>query len=266
MAIDYVIDHLCEPKDALTTAGILARLKGREQAERIIKLYRDAGDNRPYTQMGFEFTRSTPEGAEETQTIRVDELLYASAILDDFRAACATCPANLTQRDYGCFGRIQYPLSDHAERWLLLQLPQPHEAPLVWTLLGENLRELNAQSNEVQPIRESGNYFESTLNPRRKLGEIAMSGNNIFYLLFMQGHISPSRAAMLLLFFNAIPRNIDAPQIIQLTSGAPSDAAQYPYQHTPDPTLDDATIRDLKGFFAALHLAWRLNVTLLLDV
>jgi hypothetical protein len=179
---------------------------------------------------------------------------------------CEGCPANVRSAPFGCFGRIAYPLSDHAERWLLLQLPLPEQAPLIWTLLQQNLRELNLHSQQVQDIRDGGTYFESTLNPRRKLGEIAVSGNNLFYFLFMQGHMSPSRAAMTLLIFGAIPRNIDAGEIFKLTP-APKDAAdRFPFQFVPEPEIDDATVRELKAFFRAMYTAWRQNVDLLLDV
>ncbi|MEM6285285.1 MAG: hypothetical protein AAF787_24060, partial [Chloroflexota bacterium] len=127
MAIDYVINYLCEPKDQLTTQGILARLKGRDQARRIIQLYEDAGEgDRPYTEMGFELSRSAAAGGdEETETVRVSEILEASNQLNPLAKHCEGCPANITGRPFGCFGNITYPLSDHAERWLLLQLPIP---------------------------------------------------------------------------------------------------------------------------------------------
>ena len=44
MALDYVIDYDCAPKRALGTAGILERLKARERATAIIRLYRRSGD------------------------------------------------------------------------------------------------------------------------------------------------------------------------------------------------------------------------------
>jgi hypothetical protein len=265
MAIDYVVDYGCEPKDLLTTAGILGRLKGREQARQVIQVYREAGDDRPTSEMGFEFTRNTPEGEEQTETVLIDDLLATSAQLDPLAHHCSGCPANVKGEPFGCFGRIPYPISDHGERWLLLQLPQPHEAPLVWTLLGEHLRELNEQAAEVQAIREGGTYFESAHNPRRKLGEIALSGNNLFYLLFMGGHLTPARAAVTMLFFNVIPRNIDAPDMYKLTPPPPDADERYPFQFQPDPDVDDKSISAFKAFFHAMYAAWRLNVNLLID-
>ena len=266
MAIDYTVNHLCEPKDQLTTQGILARLKGREQAKRITELYRRAGENRSADQMGFELTRTAADGTEETQTVLVSDLLAASAQLDPLASHCAGCPANVSGEPFGCFGTVNYPMSDHAERWLLLQLPLPEDAPLVWTLLQQHLRELNLHADQVQQIRAGGAYFESLLNPRRRLGEIALSGNNVFYFLFMQGHIAPSRAGITLLLFNAIPRSLDAPDILKLTPAPPTAAEHHPFQFAPDPQLDDHTVNELKAFFRALYTAWRLNVDLLLDV
>ena len=254
MAIDYVIDYACEPKNALTTPSILARLKGRDQAKRIIKLYRDAGDNRPYDQMGFEFTRATADGDEETEIVMVTELIEAAKALDEHASHCAGCPANRTGAPYGCFSKVPYPISDHGERWLLLRLPLPHEALLPWTLLGENLREINQSDSDVQEIRDTGTYFESERNPRRRLGEIALSGNNLFFMLFMGGHITPARAAVLMLFFGVIPQNIEAPTMYQLTP-APEDAeTRHPFQLQPEPDVDDSTVRHLKGVFrGTLH-------------
>jgi len=265
MAIDYVIDYACEPKQQLTTPTILSRLKGRDQARRIIKLYRDAGDNRPYEQMGFEFTRATADGGEETEIVMVNDLIEDAKTLDQYAEHCVGCPANRTGAPYGCFNKVPYPISDHGERWLLMRLPLPPEAVLVWTLLGENLREINQSDATVQEIRETGTYFESERNPRRRLGEIALSGNNVFFLLFMGGHIPPARAAVLMLFFGVISQNIDAPTMYKLTP-APADAeTRHPYQLKPEPETDDGTITSLKAFFDALYTAWRLNVDLLVD-
>jgi hypothetical protein len=69
--------------------------------------------------------------------------------------------ANALKRPFGCFGRIDYPLTDHAERVALLEY-HPSDAPLVWSLLGETLRELNEQSAMVESVAARR---VSTLNP-----------------------------------------------------------------------------------------------------
>ncbi len=65
MGIDYLIQYDCEPKRALTIEGLMGRLKGRDRAARIIQLYRENGDTRPPSKMGFEMARRLPDGTEE---------------------------------------------------------------------------------------------------------------------------------------------------------------------------------------------------------
>src|SRR5688572_641387 len=122
MAIDYVIDYPCVPKETLSTGGILERLKARERAGAVIKLFREAGDQRPPSEMGFEFTRTTLQGEEENRVIVVQEMLDLAAELDPLAHYCADCPANIMGVPYGCVGAIEYPISVAAERWLLDQL------------------------------------------------------------------------------------------------------------------------------------------------
>ena len=87
MALDYVIDQDCAPKQALTTAGILERLKARERASTIIRLYRRSGDQRSPREMGFEMLRTAADGSEETQIVVVQHLLDSAAELDPLRLA-----------------------------------------------------------------------------------------------------------------------------------------------------------------------------------
>src|SRR5215204_1403660 len=123
MAIDYVIDYDCEPKRTLTTDGILERIKGRERAAMIIKLFRENGDDRPPSEMGFEFTRRAAEGEEDTQLIVVQHILDEVEDLKPLEPYCRGCPANRAGRPFGCMSFVQYPISGKGEAWLLNQLP-----------------------------------------------------------------------------------------------------------------------------------------------
>ena len=152
MAIDYVIDYTCVPKQTLTTEGIVERLKARERAGAVIKLFRENGDQRPPSEMGFEFTRTTVEGEEETRVIVVQVMLDLAAQLDPLEQHCAGCPANVSGRPFGCVGAIQYPITAAAERWLLDQLPDIEE-PLTWLLLRQGVQDLGYDGEAVRPLR-----------------------------------------------------------------------------------------------------------------
>ena len=94
MALDTLIDYDCAPKQALGAPGILERLKARERAATIIRLYRRNGDQRSPRDMGFEMVRSAADGSEETQVVVVQHLLDSAAELDPLAPHCAGCPAN----------------------------------------------------------------------------------------------------------------------------------------------------------------------------
>src|SRR5262249_17721413 len=111
MAIDYIIDYACVPKETLTTNGIVERIKARERANAVIKLFREKGDQRPPSQMGFEFPRTNLNGEKETRVIVVQEMLDQAAELAPLAHYCEGCPANVHNRPFGCIGQIEYPIS-----------------------------------------------------------------------------------------------------------------------------------------------------------
>ena len=267
MAIDYIIDYDCVPKQTLGTEGILERIKAQARAENVIRLFREHGDTRPPSEMGFEFTRSLPDGTEETQVIMVQDMLDQAAELNPLASYCVGCPANALGKPFGCMGQIQYPISSAAEAWLLDRLPGI-EQPLVWLLLRQGVQEMGYDGAAVQPLRANPTYFEERRIRGRDLVEFVFTADQVFEMLFMLGHIQPSHASMLLLLFNAIPRDVEANQIVQIlnhTLTAEEIAQQYPFQMKLDPN-DDPTTADLKQFFYAAYHAWTLNVRLLLDV
>lgn len=265
MAIDYVIDTNCIPKQTLTTEGIMERLKGKERAETIIRMYRQAGDQRPPSEMGYEFTRSTPAGQSETETIVVQDVLDLVDQLKPLEKHCTGCPANRTGSPFGCMGFVQYPISGAAEAWLLNQLPAPNE-PLIWLLLKQGVDNFQYDGQTIAALRQqSDTYFEDRLAARRILGEFDLDANQVFEMIFAVGDISPNHAGILLLFFNAIERSeIQADEIMRIAPAAPDLVAKYPFLHQIMPA-DDPTTRDLKHFFHALYLAWSLNVLLKVD-
>jgi hypothetical protein len=266
MAIDYIINHSCIPKQTLGTGGILDRLKGQERARTIIKLFRQNGDERPPSEMGFEFTRRGPDGEEENRVIVVQELLDAAEELRPLEQHCVGCPANRTDMPFGCMGFINYPITEAAENWLLDRLPVPDE-PLVWLLLKQVMQEFKYDGSTVNEWRVNGDMFFETPNVNgRRLGELSVDSNQVFEMLFgRREYIMPRQAALLLLFFRAVERDLEADQIKQLDPAPVNLESVYPFVLKED-EKDDNTTSELKAFFRAMYLAWKLDVNLLLDV
>jgi hypothetical protein len=267
VAIDYAIEFPCVPRFTFGTHGIIDRLKARDRARTIIRLFRENGDERPPSEMGFEFTRSLPNGEEETRVIVVQEILDEAAQLDPLAQHCKGCPANNLGVPFGCTGFIQYPVSAAAERWLLDALPGI-ETPLVWLLLREGVQQMGYDGNQVKPLRANPTYFEEQRLMGRDMVEFTFSADQVFEMLFLLGDIKPPHAGMMLLFFNAIPREVEANQIASImnnTLNGDEKMREFPFQMTIHKD-DDKTVAELKDFFRSLYLAWTLNAPVTLDV
>ena len=267
MGIDYLIDYDCAPKHTFSVAELTARLKGRERAERIIRLYRDNGDYRPPSEMGFEFVRRAVDGAEETETIIVQDLLDAAAELEPWAEHCRTCPANRLADAFGCMDGIPYPITERAERWLLAQLPDDSH-PLPYMLLQKAIREHGYKGEAARALRaQAGVFFEAEEAPTRKLHALKVSGDQVFEMLFLTGHIQPAHGSLLLQFFGGISQDLD-PDVIMQLADPPSEA--WLDEHVPFlldvEAGDPPDIVHFKHFFEAMYWAFRLRVALLLDV
>lgn len=267
MAIDHVIDLDCVPKRALSSTGLLARIKSRNRADAIIKLYRDHNDNRQPSEMGFEMVRRTPDGNEETRVVMVNDLLDDAAPLESLSTHCVGCPANRTGESFGCYGFVGYPISRAAELWLLKLLPGPDD-PLVLLLLRQTLIDYVFRSEEVARMRQSpGTIFETSERFARRIEDVQITTDQVFEMLFLSNVIQPAHGVLLMLFFGAIPREMDAESLMKLTQPGDNGSVSRdaPFLMQPDPADDESTTA-LKGFLEALHVAYRLNVTLSLDV
>jgi hypothetical protein len=264
VGIDFVIDYACIPKEALSTMGILARLKARDRAARIIKLYRDSGDMRPPAEMGFELARRTPDGEEETQVVIVQSLLDDAAPLDTFAPHCVECPANRTGAPYGCLGNVNYPITKQAEFWLLKRLPIAEE-PLPFLLLREVISENRELAQQAAQIRAtSDSIFESKEVFGRVVEGITATTNHLFGLMFLGSAVTPVQNVMLMLFFGAIRRDMEADELRALNPAPPDFQERFPFLIAPAED-DDRCLSEIKDFLEALYIAWGLDVSVSLD-
>lgn len=258
MAIDYAIQYDCAPRRELGDDDLLELLKEQERANLIIRMYRESGDQRPPSEMGYEFTRQTPEAQPETRLIVVQDVLDRVEVLNTLAHHCRGCPANRASRPYGCTGFIQYPLSVAGEAWLLNQLPTPAD-PLVWLLLKQGIDNFMYDGQDIAALRAgSDTYFETQTALVRGLGEFSVNANQVFEMIFTVGDIQPNHAGVLLLFFHAIPRDLEADRIMGIGAASPAD---LPFLLQTE-RGDDQTIDELKDFFRALYMAWALGVGL----
>ena len=272
MAIDYIIEYECLPKERLTPEGILERIKEKQRAETVIQWFREAGDERPPSEMGFEFSRSARDEPASTQLIVVQDLLDHAAALDEHAHHCSDCPANRSASPFGCMGFIQYPINAQTEAWLLDRLPVPDE-PLIWLLLKQGIQRLGYDGSSVRALRERDSqreageraYFLASEAPQRRLGELRVTGDQALEMIIGVGErIIANHAGILLLFFDAIDRDLEASEIQGISSFDREIRERFQFEMAAVPASHEG-IREMISFFHALYLAWKLDVSLFVD-
>src|SRR5258708_20317894 len=213
--------------------------------------------------MGFEMVRRMPDGTEDTRVVIVQTLIDEAAQLDPLAHHCEGCPANRRGQPYGCFGYVNYPITRAAELWLLKQLPGIDE-PLSFLLLNQTVREFAPTAERVVEMRANpGVFFPTAERYGKNLEDVQITTDQVFEMLFLNGTIQPQYSALLLVFFGAIPRDMDADALMALTEPGTHEVE---FLMKPEPDDDDESIIALQVYFEAMFIAYQLGVSLSLDV
>lgn len=248
MAIDYTLEFACEPKRRFGLEGLSDRLRLLEDLHGELAL--------------------TPE-----QTASVREVVFE---LRPLAFHCAKCPANHRNREFGCFGRVETPISEEAEDWLSELLPltlTPSEIPTrdqrlqiqamtdlivrlkTMEVTGRMLDERRSKTQELDPtaIAEYRKGF------RRSYGKI-----------FRRTSITTSQILETLLLRNTIPPTLAEPLCRALgvwqEAGVAEDGVVEMAFTTPIEGDDEPTLAQLKLLFYACMIACSLGVNVLTEV
>jgi hypothetical protein len=204
MGIDYVIDLDCEPKQALTTEGIVNLVKARSRAEAILEMARADGDTRPPSEITFKVALNR-QGKVETQDVSVQALLDQAGALEQHRNRCESCPANRDNpKGFGCYDSISYPIEPDTEAFLLARLPDKLESAAGY-MFSSAVRDFGWDGAQAADMRSQGETFFRLRRPlHRQWPELSISGDQVFHMMFHVGHIGTSHALMLALFFGFV--------------------------------------------------------------
>ena len=147
------------------------------------------------------------------------------------------------------------------------------DEPLVWLLLKQGIQKLGYDGSSVKALRDADHvseineptYFELPTAPQRRLGELRISADQVLEMIFGVGdRIIPNHAGILLLFINAIERDLEAEEIQDISSDDASIRQRISFD-MHDAAGYDSCIREFIAFFHALFTAWRLNLPLYVD-
>lgn len=228
MGIDYVVARDCPPRDALGSDGIVQLHKARDRAEMVLEQFRSQGDTRSASEITFQVMLRTPEG-DDVKEVRVQDLLDQAKALDEHRGHCKDCPVDRGGKGYGCTRYIRYPIPAAAERWLLSRLPDDLDST-AGTFLVAAMEDFDWSGEQAASMRAEGDtYFESDEAAQVSWGggeededegeaegdddedggAITIDADQVFHMLFHVGHIQPTHATMLCLFFGLLPHDLD---------------------------------------------------------
>lgn len=231
MVIDYVIEFPCEPKRRLRSPGLLTLLRRLER-----------------TQEGRTLSKLEIAEAREAE-FRLRPLAFY----------CARCPANHLGESFGCYGRIQAPISAEAEEWMGSLLPvslRPrdeitYEQRAQFVALEELLhflkeKRIDRKLGEAQRAKQD--LMERKAPVVRQYGTLfrpqPLSTSQLFFLLLNGEKLAPEFGELVCRALGVWLDGDDA------DDGIPE--VQFTTPVEPD---DDPSVVDLKQFFHAILVA-----------
>ena len=196
MAIEYFISFPCEFRKQYGNEKLLEMAKAEGRAEIALALLRQTPgehQNKPESEWRINLHQLTPDGEEEV-SVKITDLLAASAPMKEFADHCQNCPANLSKVPFGCGGTINYPLLAQTEKFLLFRLPNDLQSKSGQFLLDV----LQHGNNGLWADSQRQNLFESQRPFFRTWGgffskKTRISSSQIFDLMFNVPPVVPSK-------------------------------------------------------------------------
>ncbi len=261
MAIDYVLAVGCEAQRALGVERLVALHRSRILARSAMARLREDGDQRRADQVSFDVATRTVGGAQ-SRGVTLQDLIDEASPLDEVVGACSTCPAGLA-RELACHRRIRYPIPEHAEQWLIARLPTTLGCT-AGALLVRGLREFGWDGAPTAKLRAMGmTFFESRVPYGVRWssdeGAIEISSDQLFQMMFLVGHLSPTHCLMLALFLGVIPHDTSVYALKDQVGRNHALAAGH-VDAQPDPDAEQ-----LAAFLRTLATAARLEASILID-
>lgn len=266
MSIEYLVGLDCSVKQSLTAEGMVAKVKGRDQASAIVEMLRQRGDERDPAEITFQRMLQTPEGPV-AESCRVRDLLDEAEELEQYESVCTGCLVNILDRPFGCYGSIKYPFPAEAEEWLMSLLPDELDTP-AGVLLLQAIKDFKYTGAHAASMRkQSPTFFASKSPVKRKWGSFlrgqTIDSNQLLQAMFFVGHIKPSHSVLLCHFLGILPHTLPPERTVEIMS-TPALMLNIVDMETLKPPPPEGI--DVACFVMALARAATLNLQILIDV
>jgi hypothetical protein len=266
MAIEYMLDFHCPPKEDLSVEGLQSLLKAESQSREIVRALRETGDLRDPSEIEIDIVRTTPEGSRPGK-VSLRDLLAAGEELAKHAPHCNTCPANAQQRPFGCYGAITYPIQRETEEWLLSLLPDALGST-AGVYLTSAIEDFEYDGAPVAALRQrGGTFFESDESEAvgwNDAESTVVSADQLLQMMFFVGPLQAPHCLMLSLFCGILPHDLDPERISEAMQDAELMRNLFAHARIPDGPRTPQ-IQAFRGFLAALTHAATLGEQLLID-
>ena len=203
MAVDFSLQFACEVRKGIPEPKLVQLVKHRTIAQFAVGKFREA-----YPQADREtiLNKCTvrinalgPDGLAKEIPVTVGQLVQMTASLDGVKGHCASCRANVADRDFVCMGKINYPIAAVSEGWLLSRLPADPQTPSLATLF-RFLADLQIDGAPVEQQRGRAEMFESRTVLSRSWGsgpsQRRVTSSQLLHMLVFGGDIGAKQAQL----------------------------------------------------------------------
>lgn len=282
MGADYILHRTCDPKLQLGegdpvqgTQRMLSMLKARSRAQAVYRLMEREG--RDPTTAGVTVVVLTPNGPEERE-VTAAEMMAEAAPLDAMAPHCAGCDACALDSAFGCFGYLNYPLTETLERWIVDRI-QPANT-LGGFLLLRAIDDFGYDGQAMAGWRERRELIDRAVALEATVAKRFLSATRVSVDQILQaivqvgGELDPAHCMGVLLWLGALRVQGEVPgagsadnpaPLVALSQTSSPAERQAVAQLEVGPPHEDPCIRGFQQLLYAMYVAWVLDTPLLMD-
>ena len=256
MSIDWLLNHDCRAKKALSPLGIFRRRQVVARFEIVSEIAKLACPKGSISALEMDVFEHDPQVGPVIRSFAAADAAELARQLENHQTECADCPANVRSVPYGCFGNVRFPISAAAEEWLIQSLPRSMSTP-AGKMLAEMMHRLGCDGRAIRWLRQyDGRYFELEKAPSRHWtgpgGMFAIDTDGLYQSMFITNGtegVSPFHGVLLCYFVGGLD-----------DSSLPGFMATHgdivPRGFRVEPTMErEPSTNDLKFYFLALYRA-----------
>lgn len=264
MGVDYVVGYECEPKKEVGTERLIDLCKRKAQAETVLQMTRNGGDNRPPSEITFTRFVETPGGRVE-ENVNLQKMFDEVKELDRFAGKCSDCPANTEGRAVGCYGYVAYPITDEQESWIMSRLPGDLDS-LRGKFLCKAIGDFGYDGGEIPRLRRQGEVFLQRNRPIKRRWGGFLSGrkitsDQILQMMFGLGDLDPGHCMVLCLALGMVKDDATPDDV--MAAGRDASKRREMLQPLEGETRASAPVDQIRGFLNAARQASIMEVPLM---